>query len=830
MDIMRRMGDEIHASRILSVISTIFCMAVACLFSAERGEAHTSSRHTNKTVLKGKALDVGISPGGVVHIIDPKGKAWRWGSSFGEEWSFLGGNGFVRIDSDLANRPWVVDRKGGIYFHNSAYWEKRGQGAVDIGVGPKGIVLALLKNGRIVGWNQAKKRFERYLNAKGRRIDVDEKGRPWIVNHEGRLAHYNGKAWRIFKTKARDVSISPDGDVFVVRGNGTSAHRLNSAIFQDIPGFTQTVSVSAGPKGHLWAIRKDQSILSMSMFEEERGVKPPAIAGGPTRLTQEELLSNQRRRRSSVDTSIITSNAPFEFVLVSGVLAADIGIGADGSVFASDTNGIFKRFSDSDRVFLTFPGQINAVAVDRQGNPWGVTPSGEVFRHNGTDWVEVDGDFGTARDIAINYRNAVFITNIDQEVYRFDEETSRFVLFPGLKGARIAVDPKGRPWTVDVDGAVFRCNADKTCPRTPTTKALDIGIGPDGSIFITSAVNDLLRYNRQEEKFEFLPRVSTGVRVVEVGPRGRPWVIDVDGRVFASGFFKRDETDDAKTARSTRTETSDVPTIVFSRNLNLPRYTDVKRRIANAGTVRASRDGQVMVTADDGAIWRFNRKTKRYERKSITAPLVAQSAGPAVPVTAITPDGRLVYLEDDGGVPNITHRIFRQKKINRTGVEEIASITLNAVNRDGRIHVGPEGILYFSVIENDLPPRTSRLFRAENGRKTFEEINLTAAGIDPVANFLELSGGGFVNLLHNVFVNNSSGRSTIQILNDKKLVEIFDTSRGIDGFATNDKTLYACIDTILSRFNSTTRKFSSTNIKCLNIAVTPEELIFYIKP
>ncbi len=821
------MGDAIHASRILSVISTVLILAAACLFAPRQGDAHTSSRHTSKIVLKGKALDVGISPGGVVHIIDPKGKAWRWGSSFGEEWSFLGGNGFVRIDSDLSKRPWAVDRKGGIYFHNSAYWEKRGQGAVDIGVGPKGIVLALLKNGRIVGWNPARKRFERYLTAKGRRIDVDEKGRPWIVNHEGRLAHHNGKAWRVFKTKARDVSVAPGGAVFVVRENGSTSQHLASAISQDVPGFTKVVSMSAGPEGHLWAVREDQSILSMSMFEEERGVKPPTIASGPT---QEELLNNQRRRRSSVDTSIITSNAPLEFVLVSGILATDVGIGADGSVFASDTNGIFKRFSDSDRVFLTFPGQINTVAVDRQGNPWGVTPSGEVFRHNGTDWVEVDGDFGTARDIAINYRNAVFITNIDQEVFRYDVEEKRFILFPEVKGTRIAVDPKGRPWTVDLDGGVFRCDVEMGCKKTPTTKALDIGIGPDGSIFITSTANDLLRYNRQEEKFEFLPRVSTGVRVVEVGPRGRPWVIDVDGRVFASGFFKRDETDDAKTARSTRTETSDIPTIVFSRNLNLPRFTDVKRRIANAGTVRSSRDGQVMVTADDGAIWRFNRKTKRFEKKSITAPLVAQSAGPAVPITAITPDGRLVYLEDDGGLPNITHRIFRQKKINRTGVEEIASITQNAVNRDGRIHVGPEGTLYLSLIENDLPPRTSRLFRAENGRKTFEEINLTAAGIDPVANFLDVSGGGFENILHNVFFNNDTSRSSIHLLKGKKLEEIFETSKTINGISSNLKTLYACIDTILSRFNASNKSFSRTNIRCENIAVTPEELIFYITP
>lgn len=822
------MTRRINRTIYITVVSIAIVMASAAMFTAVQSFAHTGSLHSNQAVMKGKALDVGISINGTTYIVSPSGEAWRWGSSFGEEWSYIGGEGLLRIDVGPDNRPWAVDRSGRILFYNSAYWEKRGDGAIDIGVGPNGVVLALLRAGRIVGWDPETKRFRQYLASTGRRIDVDLRGLPWIVDDDGQLAHYNGQEWRVFDTVARDVSVGPDGEVFIADDEGTASRHLTSAISQDVPGFSNVVSLSAGPKGHLWAVREDQSILTMSLFEEERGIRSASVDGTATRPSMAEILNIQRRRRSSVDVARITSSAPFEFVLVSGIAATDIGIGADGSVFAVDNEGRFKRFNQRAGVFFDFPGQIRAIAVDREGNPWGVTPSGDVFRHNGRDWRQLTGAFETARDIAVNSRDAAFITDVNDRVFRFDVETNRFVLYPGLNGARIAVDPAGRPWTVDSDGAVFRCDGEVGCSRTPAPKSADIGIGPDGSIFLASARNDLSRYNPSEQKFVFLSRIGTGITVVEVGPRGRPWVIDVNNRVFASGFFKRDERNDVQTALTTRTETSDVPSIVFTKRLRLPGFTDVRRRISDAGTVRASRSGDVVVTADSGVIWRFDKTSKRFKTAKITAPLVTQSFGPAVPITALFPDGRLVFLDSVVGATSTTHRIFLQRKIGRPAAELMTEITLDNDNKGGRIHVGPEQVLYFSIIEET--PVRSRLFRMNPGRKILTEINVAAAGVDPIENFLEQSGGGQENVLHNVFINIETERESIRTLTGKRFEKIFETDNEITGITSNDDYLYACIDEILSRFNESTKKFTSTTTRCLNIAATPENLIFYIKP
>ncbi len=824
-----QMVDERRASEATNAILSAVLLMVAWFLSATNVASHTAPQHTHKGILKGKALDVGISPGGVTFIISVDGKAWRWGSSFGEEWSYVGGGNFVRVDVDQKNNPWAVSRTGGIYFYNSVYWEKRGEGAIDIGVGPTGVVLALLKAGRIVGWNQKAKRFERYLTGKGRRIDVDKAGRPWIVDHKGQVARHTGKKWQTFTTKARDISVAPDGSVFIARDNGIAALHLTSAILQDVPGFTRIDSLSAGPGAHLWAVREDRSILSMSLFAKERGIGKPATAGRTGRPTMAELIENQRRRRSSVNAAIVTSNAPIAFVLVPNIRASDIGIGSDGSVFAVDADGFFKRFSERDRVFLDFPGQIQAVSADSKGNPWGVTPRGDVFRHNGTDWVKVDGAFRTARDIAINYTDVVFITDDDENVFRFNETLGIFTLYPNLKGTRIAVDPRGRPWTVDGKGDVFRCDGDTGCAQTPAADAVDIGIGPDGSIFLTSTGNALLRYNARDGAFEFLPKVGSGVRIVDVGPRGRPWVIDTNGRVYASGFFPRDETDDAETAQTTRTETSSVPTIVFTKRLSLPRYTDVKRRIANAGTVRSSRNGEVLVTADDGAIWRFDRDKLRFFKQGITAPLVPQSFGPDLPITAISPDGRLVYLEDfPTGTGSTAHKIFEQRKIGRKGARLLTEITLNDENIDARIHVAPEGIVYLSIF--NFNSGRSRIFSTSSRRTQLVEIDVAGAGVDPIANFLSVAGGGREGTLDTVFHNIASDKYAIQVLRDGRFEKLFETKKEITTFSSSEKSFYACLDEVLSRFNTKSKRFDRTTTRCVNISVTPEDLVFYIKP
>jgi hypothetical protein len=95
---------------------------------------------------------------------------------------------------------------------------------------------------------------------------------------------------------------------------------------------------------------------------------------------------------------------------------------------------------------------------------------------------------------------------------------------------RLAVDPKGHPWIVTLQGLIFRLEEGKW--HEMPGKASDISIGADGAVWMLGA----------EEKGGAFPiwhwsgkewrRVEGVAKRIAVGPQGRPWIIDAEGRIF----------------------------------------------------------------------------------------------------------------------------------------------------------------------------------------------------------------------------------------------------------------------------------------------------------
>jgi hypothetical protein len=222
-------------------------------------------------------------------------------------------------------------------------------------------------------------------------------------------------AWEQMPGSAIDISISPEGDVYVL---GTSHTQGGNSIFKwtedgwmELPG--GGVSIAAASNGILWLIDNRSRIYR---FIEEGWQKMPGTA-------------------------------------------SDIAVGHDGSVFI--TGG--TRCNSGREIYkfipplgwTKIPGYGNKISVSPEGVPWVVNSRGEVFKYNngglsklegaavkiviGKDdeiwaigttscpgghelfryvdqgWVKMDG---CAVDIEIAPDNTIWVINSKQEIFR----------------------------------------------------------------------------------------------------------------------------------------------------------------------------------------------------------------------------------------------------------------------------------------------------------------------------------------------------------------------------------------------------------------------------
>jgi len=220
---------------------------------------------------------------------------------------------------------------------------------------------------------------------------------------------------------------------------------------------------------------------------------------------------------------------------------SDVGVGADGSVFVIGTDsvsltggyGIYKLV-DGRLIKLPACAGIR-VAVDPHGMPWVVNKSHLIFRYNGTlVWDQMPG---TATDIGIGADGSVYAVGT-QDVsptggYNIMKwNGTSWDTMPDCAGIHIAVAPNGIPWVVNKSHIVFRYGGTYLWDPLYGVDANDIGIGAEGSVYVTgkdstSATYQPPVYKFSSEQWSTVPGVS-GVSI-SVGPTGSPYYIDKSG-------------------------------------------------------------------------------------------------------------------------------------------------------------------------------------------------------------------------------------------------------------------------------------------------------------
>ena len=92
---------------------------------------------------------------------------------------------------------------------------------------------------------------------------------------------------------------------------------------------------------------------------------------------------------------------------------------------------------------------------------------------------------------------------------------------------RIAVDPIGNPWTVDSSNVIRRrigglAGSWQVMPGL----ANDIGIGPEGSVWVTGTGTDAGGFQIWRWVGSHWARVPGGATNISVGPGGDPWIVN----------------------------------------------------------------------------------------------------------------------------------------------------------------------------------------------------------------------------------------------------------------------------------------------------------------
>lgn len=143
--------------------------------------------------------------------------------------------------------------------------------------------------------------------------------------------------------------------------------------------------------------------------------------------------------------------SPGNWTPVSGLSAADIGIGSQGSVWAiGKADSLVYFYNQANAMWAQQPGvTATHIAVDNNGQPWVITSSDTISHFNGT-WNTISAPFAPT-NIAIGPGNAVW--TLGPNVWEYNNSTWTEYRNAGVA---LSVDYAGAPWVADGQGGLFK--------------------------------------------------------------------------------------------------------------------------------------------------------------------------------------------------------------------------------------------------------------------------------------------------------------------------------------------------------------------------------------
>jgi hypothetical protein len=712
--------------------------------------------------VSGSARQLAISAKGAVLALGETGVVWQWKSR--NNWGRLPGS-FSRIALDNENTPWGIDSSGKILRFQGTFWTEQPDRARDIATGADGSVWILPLEGTPARWMASSREWQQLKTApagKTQRIAVTPDGMPWVINDDGKVLRYDGKRWiDLPSSEATSIGIGPEGTVFIT----TTDQRLqrwdsSGRRWEKLNG--EAASVAVGPGGKPWVTTTAFRILASAFFDElpDSRVDTVSVAAASAAANTGSRVGSGTTASASVvgqpsaggGPAQGRSDAPLQYRLLPGA-ARDIAIGADGSVYIVTFDGGLARWSNGRNAFISFEGQFMRIAVTPDGKPWGITTKGEVFRNDGTLWRLVRNI--VAQDIAIAYNGTVMVADAQNTIQKYDPASGLFSRIPGdgdappPTGARLTLNPKGEPWTLDANGYVSRCDR-SPCERLPA-RARDIGVGPEGSVIILDTSRILRRWNESAHEFQRMDSIADPVDALAVGPRGKPWLLSISSQVWASEFFPRDESRDGVEAAATAatsnaaqgTSTASPP--VFTFLLNMP-FDQVSLPAGFTSStfpkplMAISTNGSIVVLDSAFKFWNYNVSTKQFVMDGSPPSLSALLSGDDVRSFVIGKDGTYWVTNTGSQLSPAAYRRQGSQWVSVSGLSDCA--VASCTNAAMTLAVGKDGTVYATSTGG-------KLYRYDTALKRFVALGLALpsgasrldyVGVDPVGRLWAVSG------------------------------------------------------------------------------------------
>lgn len=770
------------------------------------------------TALSGSVADLAMNADGQAYAVGRDGTVWRW-DLVEIRWRPMSGK-MQRITAAEGNRPWAVSGGGTVFRYNGLWWENRAEDVVDVAADILGNVYIAKSDGTIFKWYDLRSEW-RPVSGRAVRLSLDYYGMLWAVAPDGTVQSFDGENWQAWSGRARDIAAGGTGQVGIATPEG-DIRLLNDSqkVWSKLAGINDVISLVIAPDSAVWAVQAhgdlytnkpvsstgEQTRSQQARSANARSITAEGIAVdtpsapvqsaqsivAPTVAPQTAVVGDSRPsedRGSVVDQASITADDPITF-FDTNKSADRIAIGKDGSIFAVDADGNVLRWSNSRRDFESFPGSLVRIAVDPEGVPWGISNLGRVFFNTGVEWEQVRD--ATASNIAIGSDGTVVISDASGTLFEFDESSKRFNRIQG-SGIDLAVSPDSVVWVINADGFVQRCD-DFPCKLLPQ-KARDISIGPDGRVWIVSEQGRLMRLKEDGATFEVVTTLGQEPRDVASGPNGLPWFVAIDGSIYASSYFERDESADRMIAARSSGDTvgsgasespvSDSPSaITFSKNMRFDTLDNGDIATGEAW-IKAGNDELVYVYSLQ------DRKFTTYDERRRTFVSKSTQLG----ANSYEIDGFVV--DSEGGI---------WADVNETGQTTVVGLFRDF---DGSLHeyddpcntiedlgIAPDDTLY---VVCSFTSGNNRLYRKPSNSLTFRQIQ-TDANISKVA----------VGRAQDIWIIDSNdnvrqwdGRNFV--LRPRSGQEAQAISVGADG------SVYIRINNGLAKWNSANQSFDTVN-------------------
>ncbi len=217
---------------------------------------------------QGKANDIGANKSHIYHV-GTNGYLYKYNGNGG--WTNTDRTKKIkRLDVDINGDVWAIGQDNKLWqykYPNGPWLDKNGTG-IDIGVA-QNVYYILGMDNRIRKYT-GNGTYSLLSSGRGKRIDVDGNGNPWVVGMNNGLYQWVGNGFsRKGSLSIADVSIQPNGNKVLVTGTNQKIYSYaGNGVYNELPGLATQITMNSDEIP--WVINSAKNIYKRGCIAGQR--------------------------------------------------------------------------------------------------------------------------------------------------------------------------------------------------------------------------------------------------------------------------------------------------------------------------------------------------------------------------------------------------------------------------------------------------------------------------------------------------------------------------------------------------------------------------------